>query len=65
MGKESNFVQYVENSDNQVCLFQTLDDHAGAVNSVAFYGNNLLASGSGLVAWAKIFYFSSNYAKQT
>uniref|UniRef100_A0A0C9RPS9 WDSUB1_0 protein n=1 Tax=Fopius arisanus TaxID=64838 RepID=A0A0C9RPS9_9HYME len=45
--KECNFVQFAETSGNDVRLVLTLDDHAGAVNSVAFHGNNLLASGSG------------------
>ncbi|XP_015111511.1 WD repeat, SAM and U-box domain-containing protein 1 [Diachasma alloeum] len=46
-GRESNFVQFAESSANDVRLVRTLDDHGGAVNSVAFHGNNLLASGSG------------------
>lgn len=45
--QEQKFVNYAENSGNDVTLIATLDDHGGAVNSVAFYGNNLLASGSG------------------
>ncbi|XP_057328028.1 WD repeat, SAM and U-box domain-containing protein 1-like isoform X2 [Microplitis mediator] len=45
--QEQKFVNYAESSGNDVTLIATLDDHGGAVNSVAFYGNNLLASGSG------------------
>lgn len=36
-------------SINDVRLIQRLEEHNGVVNSVAFYGNHLIASGSGLV----------------
>ncbi|KAH0553602.1 hypothetical protein KQX54_002629 [Cotesia glomerata] len=45
--QEQKVVHFAENSGNDVTLISTLDDHGGAVNGVAFYGNNLLASGSG------------------
>lgn len=38
-----------ETSVNDVQLVQRLEEHGGVVNSVAFYGNHLIASGSGLV----------------
>lgn len=38
-----------ETSINDMKLIQKLEEHAGVVNSVAFYGNHLIASGSGLV----------------
>lgn len=45
--KERKVVNYVENSGQDVKLLSTLDDHGGAVNSVAFRGNDMLASASG------------------
>lgn len=36
-------------SINDVRLIQRLEEHTGVVNSLAFYGNHLIASGSGLV----------------
>ncbi|KAK0158268.1 hypothetical protein PV328_009292 [Microctonus aethiopoides] len=45
--KERKVVNYVENSGQDVKLLLTLDDHGGAVNSVAFRGNDMLASASG------------------
>lgn len=36
-------------SINDVQLIQRLEEHTGVVNSLAFYGNHLIASGSGLV----------------
>ncbi|XP_046734061.1 WD repeat, SAM and U-box domain-containing protein 1-like [Diprion similis] len=44
---EHEVVKQAECTDNKVSLIQRIDDHGGAVNSVAFYGNTLLASGSG------------------
>lgn len=38
-----------ETSTNDVRLIQRLEEHTGVVNSVAFSGNRLVASGSGLV----------------
>ncbi|KAK2589010.1 hypothetical protein KPH14_001855 [Odynerus spinipes] len=44
---EQDVVQNAESSGNEVKLIQRMDDHGGAVNGVAFYGNHLIASGSG------------------
>ncbi|XP_015187428.1 PREDICTED: WD repeat, SAM and U-box domain-containing protein 1 isoform X1 [Polistes dominula] len=44
---EQDVVQNAESFGNEVKLIQRMDDHGGAVNGVAFYGNNLIASGSG------------------
>lgn len=38
-----------ETSINDVRLIQRLEDQTGVINSVAFYGNSLIASGSRLV----------------
>lgn len=38
-----------ETSINEVQLIQRLEDQNGVINSVACYGNQLIASGSGLV----------------
>jgi len=46
---EQNVMRNVETYANEVRLIQKLEEHNGAVNSVAFYGNNLLSSASGLV----------------
>ncbi|XP_034952445.1 WD repeat, SAM and U-box domain-containing protein 1-like [Chelonus insularis] len=45
--QEQRVVNYAESMGNNVELIFTLDDHGGAVNSVAFCGDNLVASGSG------------------
>ncbi|XP_048514135.1 WD repeat, SAM and U-box domain-containing protein 1-like isoform X2 [Athalia rosae] len=44
---EQEVVKQAECSDNKVRLIQKIDDHGGAVNTVAFHANNLVASGSG------------------
>ncbi|XP_023246958.1 WD repeat, SAM and U-box domain-containing protein 1-like [Copidosoma floridanum] len=44
---ESDVVKHAETGGNEVTLIQRLDDHNGAVNSVAMFGNRLIASGSG------------------
>ncbi|CAL7950830.1 unnamed protein product [Xylocopa violacea] len=44
---EQNVMKNAETSINDVQLIQKLEEHAGVVNSVAFYGNHLIASGSG------------------
>ncbi|XP_066594956.1 WD repeat, SAM and U-box domain-containing protein 1-like isoform X2 [Prorops nasuta] len=44
--QEQDVVQNAESTANEMKLIQRLDDHGGAVNSVAFYSNNLVASGS-------------------
>nr|KAF7433992.1 hypothetical protein H0235_002183 [Vespula pensylvanica] len=44
---EHDVLQNAESSRNEVKLIQRMDDHGGAVNGVAFYGNDLIASGSG------------------
>ncbi|KMQ94861.1 wd sam and u-box domain-containing protein 1 [Lasius niger] len=44
---EKDVMRNVETYANEVRLIQRLEEHNGAVNSVAFYGNNLLASASG------------------
>lgn len=46
---ERDVMRNVETHANEVRLIQRLEEHNGAVNSVAFYGNNLLSSASGLV----------------
>lgn len=46
---EQDVMRNVETFANEVRLIQRLEEHNGAVNSVAFYGNNLLASASGSV----------------
>lgn len=46
---EQNVMTNVEMYANEVRLIQRLEEHNGAVNSVTFHGNNLLASASGLV----------------
>lgn len=46
---EHDVLQNAESSRNEVKLIQRMDDHGGAVNGVAFYGNDLIASGSGFV----------------
>lgn len=43
---EHDVMKNVETYANEVRLIQRLEEHNGAVNSVAFYGNNLLASAS-------------------
>lgn len=48
---EHDVMKNVETYANEVKLIQKLEEHNGAVNSVAFYGNSLLASASGLVIW--------------
>ncbi|KAF7996737.1 hypothetical protein HCN44_002383 [Aphidius gifuensis] len=45
--QEKNCVRYAETSENDVNLLLTLDDHGGAVNSVGFHGNQMMASASG------------------
>ncbi|XP_031788789.1 WD repeat, SAM and U-box domain-containing protein 1 isoform X1 [Nasonia vitripennis] len=45
--QETEVVKHAETSGNDVKLIQRLDDHNGAVNSVAMFGNRLIASGSG------------------
>ena len=40
-------LRQVEETSNEVQLLQRLDEHNGAVNGVAVYGNRLVASGSG------------------
>ncbi|XP_076388517.1 WD repeat, SAM and U-box domain-containing protein 1 isoform X2 [Megachile rotundata] len=44
---EQSVMKNAETSINDVRLIKKLDEHAGAVNSVALYGNRLIASGSG------------------
>ncbi|KZC07174.1 WD repeat, SAM and U-box domain-containing protein 1 [Dufourea novaeangliae] len=44
---EQDVMKNAETSINDVKLLQRLEDHNGVVNSVAFYGNHLIASGSG------------------
>ncbi|XP_076377154.1 WD repeat, SAM and U-box domain-containing protein 1 isoform X4 [Megalopta genalis] len=44
---EQDVMKNAETSINEVQLIQRLEDHGGAVNSVACYGNRLIASGSG------------------
>ncbi|XP_017890278.1 WD repeat, SAM and U-box domain-containing protein 1-like [Ceratina calcarata] len=44
---EQNVMKNAETSRNDVQLIQRLEDHTGVVNSVAFYGNHMIASGSG------------------
>ncbi|XP_043288642.1 uncharacterized WD repeat-containing protein alr2800-like [Venturia canescens] len=45
--QEHEFVQQVENcAENDVALLQSLDEHAGAVNSVAIHANHMIASAS-------------------
>ncbi|XP_063976386.1 WD repeat, SAM and U-box domain-containing protein 1-like [Diachasmimorpha longicaudata] len=46
-GKEDSLLRFAESSQTEVRLIHTLDDLGGIVNSVAFHGNNLLASGGG------------------
>lgn len=47
--REQDVMRNVETYANEVRLIQRLEEHNGAVNSIAFYGNNLLSSASGLV----------------
>nr|XP_034178551.1 WD repeat, SAM and U-box domain-containing protein 1-like [Osmia lignaria]XP_034178553.1 WD repeat, SAM and U-box domain-containing protein 1-like [Osmia lignaria] len=44
---EQSVMKNAETSINNVRFIKKLEEHAGAVNSVAFYGNHLIASGSG------------------
>ncbi|CAK9819292.1 WD repeat, SAM and U-box domain-containing protein 1 [Anthophora quadrimaculata] len=44
---ERNVMKNAETSFNDVQLIQRLEEHTGVINSVAFYGNHLIASGSG------------------
>ncbi|XP_023289157.1 WD repeat, SAM and U-box domain-containing protein 1 [Orussus abietinus] len=44
--KEQEVVKHAETNPKEVTLIQELDDHGGAVNSVDFFGNSLIASGS-------------------
>lgn len=44
---EESVMKNAETSVNDVQLVQRLEEHGGVVNSVAFYGNHLIASGSG------------------
>ncbi|KYM78707.1 WD repeat, SAM and U-box domain-containing protein 1 [Atta colombica] len=44
---EHDLMKNVETYANEVRLIQRLEEHNGAVNSVAFHGNNFLASASG------------------
>ena len=46
---EESVMKNAETFVNDVQLVQRLEEHGGVVNSVAFYGNHLIASGSGLV----------------
>lgn len=47
---EQDVMRNVETYANEVRLVQRLEEHSGAVNSVAFHGNNFLSSASGLVS---------------
>lgn len=47
--REQDVMRNVETYANEIRLIQRLEEHNGAVNSIAFYGNNLLSSASGLV----------------
>lgn len=47
MIQETEVVKHAETSGNEVRLIQRFDEHNGAVNSVAMFGNRLIASGSG------------------
>ena len=42
-------VKHAEERPNEVKLIQSFDDHGGAVNSVAMFGDRLIASASGYV----------------
>lgn len=53
--QESNVVLNAETSTNEVQLIQRLDDHGGAVNSVAFGAHRQIASASGLVKKSFLF----------
>ncbi|XP_076285183.1 WD repeat, SAM and U-box domain-containing protein 1 isoform X2 [Lasioglossum baleicum] len=44
---EQDVMKNAETSVNDVQLIQRLEDHSGVINSVACYGNHLIASGSG------------------
>ncbi|EZA49221.1 WD repeat, SAM and U-box domain-containing protein [Ooceraea biroi] len=44
---EQDVMRNAETYANEVRLIQRLEEHNGAVNSVAFHGNNLLSSASG------------------
>ncbi|XP_053982976.1 WD repeat, SAM and U-box domain-containing protein 1-like isoform X1 [Hylaeus volcanicus] len=44
---ERDVMRNAETSINDVRLIQRLENQAGVINSVAFHGNNLIASGSG------------------
>ncbi|XP_033185923.2 WD repeat, SAM and U-box domain-containing protein 1 isoform X1 [Bombus vancouverensis nearcticus] len=44
---EQTVMKNAETSVNDVQLIQRLEEHGGVINSVAFYGNHLIASGSG------------------
>ncbi|XP_043263892.1 WD repeat, SAM and U-box domain-containing protein 1-like [Colletes gigas] len=44
---ERDVMRNAETSINDVRLIQRLEDQPGVINSVAFYGNHLIASGSG------------------
>jgi hypothetical protein len=48
--KEQEMVKQAEGDGNAVTVFQRLEEHGGAVNTCAFYGNSLVASGSGSVS---------------
>jgi hypothetical protein len=43
-------VKQAEVDGNTVKIFQRLEEQSGAVNTCAFYSNNLIASGSGSVS---------------
>ncbi|XP_071867920.1 uncharacterized protein isoform X3 [Bombus fervidus] len=45
---EQTVMKNAETSINDVQLIQRLEEHGGVINSVAFYGNHLIASGSGI-----------------
>ncbi|XP_011497055.1 PREDICTED: WD repeat, SAM and U-box domain-containing protein 1-like [Ceratosolen solmsi marchali] len=43
---KTDVVKHAETNNNEVILVQRLNDHKGAINSVAIFGNCLIASGS-------------------
>lgn len=50
--QENEVVQNAETDDNEVKLIEIVDDIAdGAINCCQFYGNNILATGSGYVSY--------------
>jgi hypothetical protein len=49
--QERAVVKQAEIDENTVKVLQRLEEHGGSVNTCAFHGNNLIASGSGSVCF--------------